>query len=148
MPDRIARAAKGLGYPELRPGQHEAISAVVDGRDTLAILPTGSGKSAIYQVAGLLLEGTTIVVSPLVALQRDQEDRLTELGLHARALNSGLGAAAREEVFAALHDGTLECLASVSSSPGSLGGSLRPSHLHCGLQPLGAPACRRWKGAG
>lgn len=110
QPDRIARAAKGLGYPELRPGQHEAISAVLDGRDTLAILPTGSGKSAIYQVAGLLLDGATVVVSPLVALQRDQEERLNELGLHARALNSDLGVGAREEVFAALHDGSLDVL--------------------------------------
>ena len=74
--DRLARvrrvARERLGFAALRPEQEEAIQAVLGGRDTLAVLPTGSGKSAIYQIAGLLLEGPTIVVSPLIALQRDQ----------------------------------------------------------------------------
>ena len=70
---RAAALARELfGFHELGPGQAEAIEAVAAGRDTLAVMRTGSGKSAIYQVAGQLLDGPTLVVSPLVALQRDQ----------------------------------------------------------------------------
>ena len=108
--DRITRAAKALGYRELRPGQHEAVSAILDGRDTLAILPTGSGKSAIYQIAGLLSDGPTIVVSPLVALQHDQAEHLSEIGLNATALNSALPQGEKDEAFAALADGALDVL--------------------------------------
>ncbi|GLP65146.1 ATP-dependent DNA helicase RecQ [Streptomyces sp. TUS-ST3] len=72
-PDRLARtAADVFGWHELRPGQQAAMEAVVRGRDTLAVMPTGAGKSAVYQVPGLLLTGPTVVVSPLIALQRDQ----------------------------------------------------------------------------
>jgi ATP-dependent DNA helicase RecQ len=67
-----ALARERLGYDVLRPGQAEAVGAVLDGQDTLAVLATGTGKTAIYQLAGLALGGVTIVVSPLVALQRDQ----------------------------------------------------------------------------
>ena len=66
--------ASGSATTTLRPGQLEAVTAVLDGRDTLAVMSTGSGKSAIYQIAGLLLDGPTIVVSPLISLQEDQMD--------------------------------------------------------------------------
>src|SRR3954462_1384089 len=69
-----------LGFDDFRPGQERAMQAVVGGRDTLAVLPSGAGKSAVYQVAGQLLDGPVVVVSPLIALQRDQVDRLEELG--------------------------------------------------------------------
>ena len=68
----IAQAArKLLKFPSLRPGQEEAIRSLLEGRDTLLVQPTGSGKSAVYQIAGALREGSTIVVSPLIALQKD-----------------------------------------------------------------------------
>jgi ATP-dependent DNA helicase RecQ len=70
-------AQQVFGYT-LRPAQAKAAAAVVAGRDTLAVLPTGSGKSAIYQVAGLVLGGLTVVVSPLIALQRDQARALRD----------------------------------------------------------------------
>jgi ATP-dependent DNA helicase RecQ len=71
--DRITRAAADLfGWDDLHPAQLEAIESVVAGRDTLAVMPTGFGKSAIYQVAGAVLDGPTVVVSPLIALQADQ----------------------------------------------------------------------------
>ena len=71
--ERIAEAADRLfGWDELRPAQTEAIESVLGGRDTFGIMPTGYGKSAIYQVAGALLDGPTVVVSPLIALQADQ----------------------------------------------------------------------------
>jgi ATP-dependent DNA helicase RecQ len=71
--DRIAETARdAFGWTELRPGQAEAIAALTARRDVLVVMPTGSGKSAVYQVAALLLDGPTVVVSPLIALQRDQ----------------------------------------------------------------------------
>ena len=68
-----------LGFTEFRPGQEAAMQSVVSGRDTLAVLPSGAGKTAIYQVAGQLLDGPVVVVSPLIALQRDQVERLAEI---------------------------------------------------------------------
>jgi ATP-dependent DNA helicase RecQ len=109
---RIARAAEeAFGYDELRPGQAEAIQALLDGRDTLAVLPTGSGKSAIYQVATLLRDaGPAVIVSPLIALQRDQEQAMCDMGLSAAALHSALSAGERESVLAQLTDGSLQFL--------------------------------------
>src|SRR5688572_32587863 len=99
-----------LGFDEFRPGQEEAMQSVVSGRDTLAVLPSGAGKTAVYQVAGQLLDGPVVVVSPLIALQRDQVDRLAEIEEHAgRAvqLNSTLSAGDQRDVLEALQDGTV-----------------------------------------
>ena len=74
--ERLAR--EKLGIEQLHPGQLEAIEAVLGGRDTLAVMSTGYGKSAIYQLAGELLGKPTIVVSPLIALQRDQVEAIEE----------------------------------------------------------------------
>ncbi len=111
-PDPIARAAReALGYHRLRPGQHEAIAALVEGRDCFAVLPTGAGKSAIYQVAALLRDaGPAVVVSPLIALQRDQREHLGDHGLSAAAINSTMRAGEREDALAALADGSLQFL--------------------------------------
>src|ERR687884_1730666 len=77
--DRIERAAREVfGFERLRPGQSEAVQAILDGRDTLAVMSTGYGKSAIYQIAALLIPGPTVVVSPLLALQREQIEELDE----------------------------------------------------------------------
>jgi len=77
-----------LGFERLRPGQLRAVEALADGRDVLAVLPTGGGKSAIYELAGLLRPGPVIVVSPLIALQDDQLAHLRASGLSAIVLNS------------------------------------------------------------
>ena len=82
----LARAR--LGFDELRPGQLEAAAAAVAGRDVLAVLPTGGGKSAIYELVGLLRDGPTVVLSPLIALQDDQLAHLRGAGLAAIVLNS------------------------------------------------------------
>ena len=103
-------AREVLGYEEFRPGQEAAMQAVVSGRDTLAVLPSGAGKTAIYQVAGPLLDGPVVVVSPLIALQRDQVERLAEIEDHAgRAaqLNSSLSAGDQREVLEWVGDGTV-----------------------------------------
>src|ERR687885_1397371 len=114
MPSRragIDRTAHDiLGFEALRPGQREAIESVLAGRDTLAVLSTGSGKSAIYQIAGLLSKGATLVVSPLIALQRDQVEALRERALGAAQLNSSLPEGEREEALAELEEDSLEFL--------------------------------------
>jgi ATP-dependent DNA helicase RecQ len=81
-----------FGLREFRPGQQRAIEAVLEGRDALVIMPTGAGKSLVYQLPALLLPGLTVVVSPLIALMKDQTDKLEELGVDARTINSSLTA--------------------------------------------------------
>lgn len=106
---RIAREA--FGYESLRPGQEEAIKSILAGKDTLAVMPTGAGKSAIYQIAGLQIPGPTIVVSPMIALQRDQVTALQEQGVaEAAHVNSTMSANERQEVFQTLKEGDLEYL--------------------------------------
>jgi ATP-dependent DNA helicase RecQ len=99
-----------LGFEAFRPGQEAAMQSVAAGCDTLAVLPSGAGKTAVYQVAGQLLDGPVVVVSPLIALQRDQVERLAEIEEHAgRALqlNSTLSAGDQREVLEAVQDGTV-----------------------------------------
>src|SRR4051794_999101 len=112
MTDRVDRVAHEVfGFTELRAGQREAIESVLDRRDTLVVMSTGAGKSAIYQIAGLLIEGATVVVSPLIALQRDQVDDLAERAAGGAAqLNSTLPAAERERALAELAEDALEFL--------------------------------------
>ena len=88
-------ARERLGFARLRPGQLPAVEALVAGRDVLAVLPTGAGKSAIYELAGLLRAGPTVVVSPLIALEDDQLAHLNSAGLHAIVLNSRQAAGTR-----------------------------------------------------
>ena len=74
--DPAAAAKRLLGFSSLRPGQHEAITALLEGHDVVVVQPTGSGKSAIYQIAGELIGGPTVIISPLIALQKDQADTI------------------------------------------------------------------------
>src|ERR1700740_724483 len=94
-------AADRLGFERLRPGQLQAGAAAAAGRDSLAVLPTGAGKSAIYQLAGLLRDGPTVVVSPLIALQDDQLSHLERAGLSDTGLNSRQSAGARAATLVA-----------------------------------------------
>ncbi|GAB2854845.1 RecQ family ATP-dependent DNA helicase [Pseudoduganella ginsengisoli] len=79
-----------FGVGSLRPGQRQVIDSVLAGRDTLAIMPTGGGKSLCYQIPASLLPGTTVVVSPLISLMQDQLEKLEELGIRAAQVNSSL----------------------------------------------------------
>src|SRR5262249_15653980 len=83
----------------LRPGQREVIESVLAGRDTLAIMPSGAGKSLCYHLPTLQTRGTTVVVSPLIALMKDQSDKLEERGVDAAAVNSALSARERREAM-------------------------------------------------
>lgn len=104
-------AQERFGYDELRPGQAESIMAILAGHDTLTVLPTGAGKSAIYQIAAHLIEGPTLVVSPLLALQRDQTESLEDGRAGAAAeVNSGIGEKERHFALDELASGDLEFL--------------------------------------
>jgi len=81
-----------FGFKTLREGQEEVIRSILAGQDTLAIMPTGAGKSLCYQLAGSELPGTTLVVSPLLSLMKDQVDKLEEMGMAAAEVNSSLSA--------------------------------------------------------
>ena len=109
-PDPIERVAReAFGFDALRPGQREGIEAARAGRDALVVMSTGSGKSAIYQIAGLLLPGATVVVSPLIALQREQVADLRERAAGGAAqINSTVPAREREAALAELAEDALE----------------------------------------
>ena len=96
-----------FGFPGFRPGQEEIVDAVMAGRNTLAIMPTGGGKSLCFQLPALCRDGVTVVISPLIALMRDQVRALREAGVEAGALTSGNTEDETEEVFAALDEGRL-----------------------------------------
>ncbi len=110
VPDAAARLKHTLrqvfGHARLRAGQAEVIERVMAGRSTLAVMPTGAGKSLCYQLPALLLEGRTLVVSPLIALMKDQCDKLQELGIAAVQVNSALSADELERAEQAIDDGS------------------------------------------
>ena len=97
-----------FGLSDFRPGQREVIQSIVSGRDTVAIMPTGAGKSLCYQLPALHLPGTTIVVSPLIALMKDQADKLAELNVCARAVNSTVPAGEIERVLEEIRGGAID----------------------------------------
>ncbi|MEI2806039.1 DNA helicase RecQ [Albidovulum sp.] len=99
-----------FGFDAFRPGQAEIVAAVAGGRDTLAIMPTGGGKSLCFQLPALMRDGVTVVISPLIALMRDQVRSLREAGVEAGALTSGNTEDETEAVFAALDDSRLKLL--------------------------------------
>jgi ATP-dependent DNA helicase RecQ len=93
-----------FGIERLRDGQQQVIDSVLDGKDTLAIMPTGSGKSLCYQIPAKMLDGTTIVVSPLISLMKDQLEKLGQLGIRATQVNSGLSADEEREALEGIRD--------------------------------------------
>jgi ATP-dependent DNA helicase RecQ len=108
--ERVQRTARErFGWDELRPGQLEAATALAEGQDVLVVMPTGAGKSAVYQVAALLIDGPTVVVSPLISLQLDQLAGLAGLDTpEAVAVNSAQRGSQIEHAWEALHAGDAE----------------------------------------
>jgi ATP-dependent DNA helicase RecQ len=99
-----------FGHQTFRPGQEELVTAVLSGRDVLAVMPTGSGKSLGYQLPAIVLQGTTLVVSPLISLMKDQVDELNRRGIASAALHSMLSSDSRREVLNAARAGRLRLL--------------------------------------
>jgi ATP-dependent DNA helicase RecQ len=97
-----------FGYQAFRPGQEEIIGAVLAGRDCVGVMPTGAGKSLTYQIPARVLGGTTLVISPLIALMKDQVDAVNEVGLRATFLNSSLTPEERRERVAGVAAGAYE----------------------------------------
>src|SRR4051812_31199953 len=99
-----------FGHAAFRPGQREAVDKLLAGKSVLSIFPTGGGKSLCYQLPALLLDGLTLVVSPLIALMKDQLDFLKGRGVPAARLDSSLTAAEARQVYLDLRGGTLKLL--------------------------------------
>ena len=102
--------AATFGFDTFRPGQERVVDALLAGRSALAIFPTGAGKSLCYQLPALLLDGVTLVVSPLIALMKDQIDFLQRSGIAAARLDSSLDATEQREIFERLRAGSLKLL--------------------------------------
>src|ERR1700678_3262420 len=96
-----------FGFAASRPGQAETVGAILDGRDVLAVMPTGSGKSLCYQLPALVRDGLTVVVSPLIALMRNQVAQLRGYGVAAAALNSANDSAENRSVVDGVTRGEL-----------------------------------------
>ena len=101
---------RAFGYDKFRPGQEAAVAAILSGRDTVVVLPTGGGKSLCFQVPALLLPGLTVVVSPLISLMKDQVDALTAKGLPAAFINSTLTSGQVSDRLARVERGEIKLL--------------------------------------
>src|ERR1700761_3149787 len=110
----LAAAARALrttfGFAEFRPGQDEIVAAILDSRDVLAVMPTGSGKSLCYQLPALLRDGLTVVVSPLIALMRNQVAQLRGYGVAAAALNSANDSSENRAILDSIARGEMRLL--------------------------------------
>lgn len=103
---RIMKVAiETFGIKRLRPGQEELIQAALTGRDSFGIMPTGSGKSLCFQIPGLLLKKTVVVVSPLISLMHDQHEKLIDLGISAAKINSTLTTGEEQDLKESVADG-------------------------------------------
>lgn len=118
---------KYWGYDSFRPGQEEIISSVSEGHDVLAILPTGGGKSVCFQVPAMMKEGLAIVITPLVALMKDQVRNLNERGIKALYVNAGMG---RREIDIALNNAAYGDFKFLYVSPERIGTTLFRSYLN------------------
>jgi ATP-dependent DNA helicase RecQ len=122
-----------FGYDAFRPGQREVIDAVLAGRDCIAVMPTGAGKSLTFQVPAMILSGTVLVVSPLISLMKDQVDALLENAVRATAINSTLEPEQRRARLSALRGGEYDV---AYLAPEALDGPLRDFLPACPLSLL------------
>ena len=99
-----------IGYEKFRPLQREIIDSVFEGNDNLVIMPTGGGKSICFQLPAILLPGTTLVISPLIALMKDQVDGLTANGISAAFLNSSQTEAEQQGIFSKIAKNEIKLL--------------------------------------
>src|ERR671919_3076219 len=111
MPERqlqaraLALLREQFGHADFQHGQWAPMQALLDGCDAIVVMPTGSGKSLVYQLPALMLPGLTVVVSPLIALMKDQQDKLVAQGVDAIAVHSLLSAQQTRDAHSAIEDG-------------------------------------------
>src|SRR6267142_1156262 len=114
MMDDLSEARRLLlhhfGYSDFRPAQVPVIRSILRRQDTLAVLPTGGGKSICFQIPALMLGGLSVVVSPLISLMQDQVEAARARGVPAACLNSSLGTAEQQVVREGITDGSLRLL--------------------------------------
>lgn len=109
--ERVEAALERIfNLPGFRPGQEEIIRDITSGHDTLAVMPTGGGKSLCYQLPAVVTPGLTLVISPLIALMKDQVDALTRKGVRAASLHSGLSYGEQQSILESVNTGTLKIL--------------------------------------
>ena len=125
MQDARTLLKSTFGFDDFRPGQSEIIEAILNGEEALAIMPTGGGKSLCYQLPALMRDGVTLVISPLIALMRDQVEALRALGVEAGALTSANDEEENERIFSAIDDGRLKLLYLAPERLSSAGALLR-----------------------
>lgn len=110
MPDKYEILYRYFGYKSFREAQEQIIDNILSGRDCLGVMPTGAGKSICFQVPALMLQGVTIVISPLISLMKDQAQALNENGINAACINSSMAEWECENVFRAAYDGRIKIL--------------------------------------
>jgi ATP-dependent DNA helicase RecQ len=130
-----------FGFDSLRAGQDQVVRALLDGRSALAVFPTGGGKSLCYQLPALLLDGLTLVISPLIALMKDQVDSLVRKGVPAARLDSSLTQQEVFEVFDRLRDGSLRLLYVAPERLANEGFRLRLKNLPISLVAIDEAHC-------
>jgi len=108
--DKLTILRTQFGYSSFRPGQEEVIDAILSGTDALAVMPTGAGKSLCYQIPALMLEGMTVVISPLISLMKDQVSALIEAGCDAAFLNSSLSGSEYAQTMNQIMSGKIKLL--------------------------------------
>jgi len=132
-PDPLTVLRDVFGFEAFRPGQREVIDAVLAGRDCIAVMPTGAGKSLTYQLPARILDGTVLVISPLISLMKDQVDALRAFGFRAVEINSTLALEERQARLAGLRRGAYEL---VFLAPEALDGRLRDFVQGCPISLL------------
>ena len=140
-PDPQQVLGRIFGFPGFRPGQAEIVDAVLAGRNTLAIMPTGGGKSLCFQLPALCRDGVTVVISPLIALMRDQVRALKAVGVEAGALTSGNTEDETSDVFDALDAGRLKLLYLAPERLASVGTQTMLRRVNCTLIAVDEAHC-------
>ena len=110
MQDARAALKERFGYDDFRPNQRDLVEQVLAGRDVLGVMPTGAGKSVVYQIPALLLPGLTLVVSPLISLMKDQVAGLEQAGIPAACVNSTQSADEQARAFSRALSGDVKLL--------------------------------------
>ncbi len=133
VPQRLDEARtllqRHFGYPDFRPAQRRVVQSVLAGRDTLAVLPTGGGKSICFQIPALVLGGFTLVVSPLISLMQDQVAALRARGISAALLNSSLTRTEQQRVLEEVVAGQVPLLYTSPERLAGLSASLRQKRV-------------------